>query len=196
MKNPINMVWLVAAGVAAAAALSVTTAAGFTETYADPDDLRAKGDQFMAHLRARHASDPRAARALRAFKGVRVTNMPGIMSFSRSTGILKVNPARVRDDPAHAAATLLHELAHTTPEKHNADWRQTFLFFADVATRELGWAVRLACAHCKYYGVCSQESCPRCAFDACPPGQSTWALKNCRSRKTCEADTGTPPPVV
>lgn len=186
-----------AAGAAAAAAWTLVAGVGGggdgVETYHDPAALKGVVDEFLRHLRTK--DDPRARRAVAAYKGFRADpSMPGVMSFSRSTGILKVNPDRVRDDPAHALSTLLHELAHSTPARHDENWRDAFVYFLRLATEELGWRVALACPHCKHYGVCAASDCPRCTFEACKPGDPRWSLRGCRSKHTCVEDTGTPAP--
>ena len=169
----IIIVIIIIVGASIAFAFATTTTETFTKT---PEtqmaaSLARGADVFVQHMRVHHSSDPRTARLLSTWQGVFVdtddfpsTTIRG--SFSKETGELKV---RV-DDPglsdAQLRGVLLHELAHTNGQDHDVPWRDAFIWFCDIATRELGWDVALSQPHnCRNYGICDVAWCPSCAFE-------------------------------
>jgi hypothetical protein len=142
--------------------------------------VRARVQEFVDHLRRRHAADPRAAILFRKLRDVQLLDSeesrPRAGSwkngkFKHSVGTLYVAP---RDLGGRARSrssllrTVVHELAHATRVKepgeagHSPQWKQAWLWFLEIATQELGWAVDIKCAECTFYGLCDRSQCPKC----------------------------------
>ena len=159
--------------------------------------LRARVLEMVAYLRSRHAGDPRTQRLLAKLKGVellpeeevrpRVSRGGGGGSaatwrngkFNHAQGVLYVAARDHRDAPRTRASllkTVVHELAHATRLRYNAegshsqDWKQTWLWMLELATRHLGWDVEVRCAQCTFYGLCEKSQCPKC----------TWVTNLCK----------------
>lgn len=138
------------------------------------DMVSQKLDQFLQHLSANYADDPRAQRAIQAFQN------HTMFMFSKGNAMsmykrhyMHVNPYRpVNRQEGFINHTILHELAHSTPPAHGDEWRDAFIFFLKVATEELGWTVFMSCDRCQNYGLCDKAMCPKCTWnftlDTCP----------------------------
>lgn len=147
-----------------------------------------KVQQFKDHLAAVHPDDPRT-RDLHAKLRV-VSLLPSAESapsngtwkngkFKHSTGTLFVAPrdtsGAIRSESS-LHKTIVHEMAHATrykepgEESHSQAWKQTWLWFLEIATQELGWTVDIKCAECSLYGLCEPAQCPKC----------TWMQNLCR----------------
>lgn len=114
------------------------------------------------------ASDPRVRNlAMRWNRHVLLSDFPGdarnvLGSFNAWSGCLYMRDMPTKSLPEQLGI-LLHELAHSNGTAHDSTWRNAFLFFCDIATRQLGWVVALGCPTvCKSYGVCAPSSCPLC----------------------------------
>jgi hypothetical protein len=154
-----------------------------------PDDdaqilawIRARVDEFVGQLRRDHAADPRAEALLAKLRGVvlldAAESRPDSGSwkngkFKHSTGVLYVaarDPSGAPRTPSSLMKTIVHELAHATRRKepgeeaHSPAWKQTWLWFLELATEGLGWRVDIKCAECTYYGLCDRTQCPRCLW--------------------------------
>ena len=125
---------------------------------------------MLQHLRTYHFANTRVQRLLSTWNGKVVDyefdrrSIRG--SFSKETGVLKL---RIRDpdlSDAQLRGILLHEMAHSSGDEHDSEWRETFVFFCNVATDELGWELTLSQPHnCKNYAICSSGDCVECAFE-------------------------------
>lgn len=152
--------------------------------------VRDRCDEFVTHVRARYPTDPRVAALLSKFKDVRA--LPAGEAepvspessrrngkFRHSTGVLYVTTRDAFGRPRTESSllkTVVHELAHATRHKepgegsHSPAWKQTWLWFLEIATQELGWGVDIKCAECTFYGLCDRDQCPKC----------TWLQNLCR----------------
>lgn len=150
--------------------------------------IAAQVDEFVAHLQAHHAADPRAQALFDKLRDVRLLPAAEAVpdngawkngKFKHSTGVLFVAPreqdGRFRTESS-LRRTVVHELAHATRHKepgeasHSPQWKQTWLWFLEIATAELGWGVDIQCSECTFYGLCHPEQCPKC----------TWLQRLCR----------------
>lgn len=96
-------------------------------------------------------------------------------SFNKESGCLMLRD--MKEKPlSEQLGIMLHELAHSNGWNHDDEWRDCFLFFANVATEKLGWVVAMKCpTACKNYQVCSKSQCPLCDFldwDKCGGGNA------------------------
>ena len=137
--------------------------------------------RLMDRLRAGYGTDERTL-ALDARWNKRVLQTdefarPSVKaSFNKTTGCLYM---RLSDDGTPLPVLrgiMLHELAHAAGTSHDAAFREAWLFFARVATEDLGYEVNFACPlACSAYGVCFERDCPRCGWapdhDACVSGK-------------------------
>lgn len=157
--------------------------------------LTARVSEFTGHLRARHPADDRTRALLAKLREVRL--LPAAESaarggswmngkFKHSTGQLFVAATDGRGRPRTRSSllkTLVHELAHATRFKeegetsHSQRWKQTWLWFLEIATQELGWSVDIKCAECTFYGLCDRSQCPKCNWlqNLCRPYTPTNA---------------------
>lgn len=146
--------------------------------------VRDRCDEFVAHVRDRYPDDPRVRALLSKFKGVQALSPEDAApvspessrrngKFRHSTGVLYVSTRDAFDRPRTRSSllkTVVHELAHATRYKepgepgHSQQWKQTWLWFLEIATAELGWGVDIKCAECTFYGLCDREQCPKCIW--------------------------------
>lgn len=142
--------------------------------------LRARVREFVDHLRRRHADDPRASTLFGKLKDVRLLDASESSprdgswkngKFKHSAGTLFVAPRDLSGRPRTRSSllrTVVHELAHATRIKepgelgHSPQWKQAWLWFLEIATREMGWSVDIKCAECTFYGLCDRSQCPKC----------------------------------
>ena len=121
--------------------------------------LRQRVQEFADLLATEHAGDRRTRALLSKLTEVRL--LPPEESaprggswkngkFKHSTGQLFVAPRDNRGQPrTHSSLlkTVVHELAHATRFKepgetsHSQEWKQTWLWFLAIATKDLGWRV-------------------------------------------------------
>lgn len=145
------------------------------------DWIRERVDRFTEHLEATHPDDPRTQALFDKLSDVRLLGSgesePSGGSwkngkFRHSTGVMYVAPrdlhGAVRSESS-LSKTIVHELAHATRHKergeasHSPQWKQTWLWFLEIATQDLGWVVDIKCAECTFYGLCEQDGhCPKC----------------------------------
>jgi len=151
--------------------------------------LQERVGQFVDHLQARYAGDPRAQAVMDKLTDVQLLESDESAprngswrngKFKHSTGTLFIAPrdpsGRLRTRSS-LLKTVVHELAHATRYKepgeqsHSQQWKQTWLWFLEIATSELGWRVDIKCAECTYYGLCDRSSCPKCNWlqNLCKP---------------------------
>lgn len=135
------------------------------------DALRDNMRTFLRHLVTYHPGDIRTQKLMATYSGalVNTDEFPRRTirgSFSKETGIMKLRVSDPDLSDAQVRAVLLHELAHTSGYEHDVEWRDTFLFFCNVATRELGWDVNLSQPHnCRAHAICSAGMCALCGFE-------------------------------
>lgn len=150
--------------------------------------VRQRVDTFVDYLQTNHAGDPRALALFDKLQNVRLLDQdesePSEGSwkngkFKHSTGVLYVAPRTLEGDirtESSLTKTIVHELAHATRHKergeasHSPQWKQTWLWFLEIATQHLGWQVDIKCAECSFYGLCDKSQCPKC----------TWLQNLCR----------------
>jgi hypothetical protein len=107
---------------------------------------------------------------LRWNKNVMLSDFPGddanvLGSFNKLSGCLlfRYMPQKSK---AEQLGIMLHELAHSSGANHDGTWRDAFLYFANIATKKLGWIVALKCPTvCKSYNICSKDLCPLCDWE-------------------------------
>lgn len=149
--------------------------------------IRRRAEEFTAHLHESYGDDPRALALFDKLEDVQLLEDAGEKKgswsngkFKHSTGVLYVVPRDPRGairTRSSLLKTLVHELAHATRHKepgeqaHSPQWKQTWLWFLEIATGELGWEVDIKCAECTFYGLCDQERCPKCNWlqNLCKP---------------------------
>lgn len=142
--------------------------------------VRERVNEFAVHLHERHPDDRRAQALLEKLRDVQLLEADEAAprggswrngKFKHSTGVLSVAPRDPRGEMrTHSSLmkTIVHELAHATRTKepgedaHSQQWKQTWLWFLQVATQELGWKVDIKCAECTFYGLCDKQHCPKC----------------------------------
>ena len=95
-------------------------------------------------------------------------------SFNKMSGCLLFRYMPQKSKPEQLGI-MLHELAHSSGANHDGTWRDAFLFFANVATKKLGWVVSLKCPTvCKSYNICDRGLCPLCdwtpSYESCSIG--------------------------
>ena len=135
------------------------------------ENLRNSARTFVDHMRLFHASDTRAQKLFSTWAGavVDTTAFPSRTvrgSFSKETGVLKLRVTDPDLSDSQLRGVLLHELAHSNGLQHDVEWRDAFIFFCDVATRELGWDVTLSQNHnCRTHAICSARQCALCGFE-------------------------------
>lgn len=140
----------------------------------------AKVQQFLDHVQEHHPQDHRVVSLTAKLKAVRLLAEDEAAprngswrngKFKHSTGVLYVagrTPKGQPRPPSSLLKTVVHELAHATRYKedgetsHSPQWKQTWLWFLSIATKELGWKVDIKCAECTYYGLCDRQQCPKC----------------------------------
>lgn len=163
----------------------MTTTPPLARTATDAEALdwvRARVDEFVAHARDAHGADPRVRALLGKLRAVRVMSAAEASpragswrngKFKHSTGELFFaarDPSGAVRTESSLLKTVVHELAHATRHKepgeaaHSPQWKQTWLWFLELASEQLGWVVDIKCAECTYYGLCSQDQCPKCNF--------------------------------
>lgn len=150
--------------------------------------IRSRVGEFVGHMRDRHDGDARVEPLLGRLRAVallpadeaapRASGNRRGGKFNYSSGTLFVT-ARTPDGKPRSRAslskTVLHELAHSSRVKgpgedgHGPAWRENYLFFLEVATKELGWRVDMVCSDCSFYNVCKPD-CPKC----------TWVQRLCK----------------
>ena len=146
--------------------------------------VRDRSDEFVTHVRTKHPTDARVRALLSKFKGVRalpedeaagaaVESSRRNGKFRHSTGMMYLTTRDALGRPRTESSllkTLVHELAHATRVKeegetsHSPQWKQTWLWFLEVATQDLGWGVDIKCAECTFYGLCDRTQCPKCIW--------------------------------
>ncbi len=152
--------------------------------------VRDRVTEFVEHLRRAHADDPRAQALFEKLESVRLLDSEEYRpkgggswrngKFKHSTGTLFVAPRDPAGRPRTESSlmkTVVHELAHATRHKepgeegHSPQWKQTWLWFLELATGDLGWKVDTKCAECTYYGLCDRSQCPKCTWlqNLCKP---------------------------
>lgn len=151
--------------------------------------VRRRIDAFVEYMETHHPEDPRAQALFEKLSDVRLLDpdesVPSGGSwkngkFKHSTGVLYLAPrdqhGTVRSESS-LTKTIVHELAHATRYKeqgeasHSPQWKQTWLWFLEIATQQLGWVVDIKCAECSFYGLCEQGQCPKCNWlqNLCKP---------------------------
>lgn len=136
--------------------------------------LRRRAKEFTDHLRKYYASNAMTQRLINRWNGevlVSTKNTGG--TFLRG-GCLILNPkyetqrkggGSVFDSEERLLTRLLHELAHTNGNGHDATFYDTQRWFLRVATEELKWKVAVNCRVCCYLnGLCSEAICPKCTW--------------------------------
>lgn len=143
--------------------------------------LRTRVDTFVRHLATNYPDDPRTLAVQEKLNDVRLLSQSEAEreesgtwkngKFKHSTGVLYCAPrdteGRTRTESS-LHKTIVHELAHATRFKypgetsHSQQWKQTWLWFLQIATQELGWKVDIKCAECTFYGLCDRSVCPKC----------------------------------
>lgn len=146
-------------------------------------------DRVKRHLATHHHEDERTKFLLAKLRGVRLLQTRGSSRsgtynsgmFSHGTGILYVAPrdnkGNLRDEKS-LNKTIVHEMAHASRFKypgeksHSAKWKNTWVFFLNVCTKELGMDVDMPCSSVTFYGL-SKDDCPTCEWEtdptSCPP---------------------------
>ena len=138
-------------------------------------------DSLLSAALARHPTTRELQGARRAITAVRAFPPEELVDpnrktvrrgkFSRGDGVLYLATQRPDGTPLPpevVAGVLVHEVAHAaTAGSHSAEWRDMYLALLRVATEDLGWKVALECSSCKFYGVCHEYQCPRCAWVQC-----------------------------
>lgn len=146
-----------------------------------PLDVRALTAELLRAAAARHPDDARISRAAAAVLDVQPLTEDLVDQekrtvrrgkFERDVGVLRLATTRSNGTdlpPAIVRGILVHEVAHAgLPDgRHTPEWRDLFVKLLRVATDDLGWDVLLECGSCKFYGVCSADECPRCAWKPC-----------------------------
>lgn len=128
--------------------------------------LQQEALQLLDHLKSKYPSDARTKTLDQVWnKQVLPATMfdnPRVKaSFNKKTGCLYMRLDEVRSLDAWRAV-LLHELAHVSGKQHDETYRQMWLFLLKVATKELGWTVKLNCqTACTSYNVCGTD-CELC----------------------------------
>lgn len=146
------------------------------------DDLDKLARQFYDYVTAsdEFKDDPRVRYLkLRWNKLVLLSDFPGddsntLGSFNKMSGCLLFRYMPEKSKPEQLGI-VLHELAHSSGMNHDDAWRDAFLYFANIATKKLGWVVALKCPTvCKSYNICSRSLCPLCdwtpRFEGCSVG--------------------------
>ena len=159
------------------------------------DWVRGRVDEFMDHLTTKYPDDPRTQAVQAKLRGVRL--LPEWESqreggswkngkFKHSTGELFFaarDTTGRRRTPSSLHKTIVHELAHATRFKepgetsHSQKWKQTWLWFLQIATQDLDWDVDIKCAECTFYGLCDRSVCPKC----------NWMQNLCRPYTAADA---------
>lgn len=124
--------------------------------------------EFVDHLRQKYGGDPRARQLFQTWRGpVRILSGPRAPGgrFSPLDGSMGLNP-KIPDNAndARLRSKLLHELAHSSRDGHGVRWRDTWLWFLNIATGDLGWTCALTSDGCRKYSVCDTQDCPKCTF--------------------------------
>lgn len=151
--------------------------------------VRGKVTEFVEHVQREHGGDPRVQALLEKLEDVQLLENEEYRprggswrngKFKHSTGTLFIAPRDPGGRPRQQSSllkTVVHELAHATRYKepgedgHSPQWKQTWLWFLDLATGDLGWSVDIKCAECTYYGLCDHSQCPKCTWlqNLCKP---------------------------
>lgn len=95
-------------------------------------------------------------------------------TFYSYTGVIEIS---LRDKKGKAwprevlLIFFLHEVGHALDsfvklsDDHGESWRSHTLWLLNIATRELGWKVRMPCSYCTNYLMCNKELCPKCTWE-------------------------------
>lgn len=163
------------------------------------DFVRAKHRELLAHLRATHPGDRRTVTLALSLADIRL--MPEYVFrrdknyavFRFGTGVVELSPREMSGTlraRAKLLMTYLHEAAHCIgsfvrrPDGHDATWLEHMLWLTNIATRELGWEVAVACNYCKSYQMCTAAQCPACSWDCAPSATLAPAPTVARSGPT------------
>ena len=128
--------------------------------------LRQDGLKLLDHLKTKYPTDTRTL-TLDSVWNTQVLpattfEYPRVKaSFNKKSGCLYMRLDEVRSIDAWRGV-LLHELAHVIGIQHDETYRKMWVFLLEVATKELGWTVKLNCqTTCSSYNVCGTD-CALC----------------------------------
>lgn len=132
-------------------------------------------ERLMAHLKAKHGADARTRRLVSRFRSLRMLPKSAVDLYGRFGGsTIEVSMWETRSTLRTMASinnTLVHEMGHAIEADeaagHGPRWRAAYMWVADIASRELGWPIRISCSDCARYDTCSPSLCPQCQRE-CP----------------------------
>jgi hypothetical protein len=157
------------------------------EDAASLDYIKKTVEEFKHHLESKYREDERTKALLSKLRGVRLLpqkrtgNTYNSGLFSHPTGLLMIS-ARDGQGKLRTRGSLnksiVHELAHATRFKypgeksHSTTWKSAWIFFLNIATKDLKMEVDVPCSSVTFYGL-QKSDCPGCDWEnepgACDP---------------------------
>jgi len=152
------------------------------EDAASLEYIRKTVEKFKEHLESKYREDERTKALLSKLRGVRLLpqkrrgNTYNSGLFSHPTGLLMISArdgqGRLR---THGSLnkSIVHELAHATRFKypgetsHSTTWKSAWVFFLNIATKDLGMEVDVPCSSVTFYGL-EKRDCPDCDWEREP----------------------------